>query len=68
MQSKQSYKQALIEVILNCPNNPYQESTLTTLRLIAIQMIHDELILSRGKPIEKMSEYDLQYYNEMQWH
>ena len=68
MKSKPSYKQALIEVILNCPNNPYDEKTLATLRLIAIQMIHDELILSRGKPITRMSEHDLQYYNEMQWH
>ena len=67
MSQKPSYKQALIEVILICPNNPYDEKTLTTLRLIAVQMVHDELILSRGEPIQKMSEHDLQYYDEIQW-
>jgi hypothetical protein len=47
-------KQALIKEILRSKNNVYSEIELQNIRISYIQQIHDELILSGGKPIKKM--------------
>lgn len=68
MTGKPSYKQALIADILTFKNNPYSEAELSTLRTIKIQTILQDLVLSRGNPIQKMSDQERMLYSEMQWH
>lgn len=58
-------KQALIEQILKSRNNPYPEKTLQKLKLLYIQQIHDDLLLSRGKPIDKMTDTQLEDAEEI---
>ena len=66
---KKSYKDALIDVIMSCGNNPYEDrKLLESLRLMKVQEIHDSLMLSRGKPIEKLSSQELMLYQEIKWH
>lgn len=62
-----SYKQALIDVILSCKNNPYTIVELESLRVYIVQQIHDNLMLSRGEPIQKLNTQEMMFYHEIQW-
>lgn len=57
-------KQALIDEILRCKNNPYTKDELNSIRFFYIQDIHDTLMLSYGQPIEK---YNLDLIKEIEF-
>jgi hypothetical protein len=64
---KKSYKDALIEVIMSCDNNPYPLVTLQKLKTMYVKIIHDDLLLSCGKPISKLSDDDLEHAIEREY-
>lgn len=65
--NKPTYKQSLIDEILRRPNNPYTSEELQRLRHTCLSQILTELNISTLDKIPKMSETEMQWYNEIQW-
>lgn len=67
MKIEVTLKQAFINTILRCDNNPYTREELESINLYGCQVLHDELMLSRGKPIKKLTEAELESWRERQF-
>ena len=65
--SKPTYKEMLIDEIMRRSNNPYEVHELQRLRHTALSQILTELNISTLDKIPKMSETEMQWYNEIQW-
>lgn len=65
--SKPTYKQSLIDEIMRRPNNPYERWELERLRHTCLSQILTDLNVLTLDKIPRMSETELQWYNEIQW-
>ena len=64
---KSSYKDALIEEIVRSPNNVYSFDILKKLKIIYLESILTDLVLSGGKPITKMNDKQLESCEEVEY-